>query len=102
MSTELVGEIPLETLQRALGSAFGSTYDVTATSDSTLKVRSAPFITAKVKVTWHGDHTTLQVVPGGVWILQGINALVIAPKARHVLSGQFRERLEGGPTHGTT
>jgi len=63
--------------------------EVTATSDSTLKIRRAPLMTAEVNVKWYEDGTTLQVAPGEVWILQGINALTIYPKVRHTLSRAF-------------
>ena len=88
-TTEVSGEIPLEQIQRTLSKALGRAYQVTATSDSTLKVRRMPLMTAKVGVTWHGDRTTLQATPGEVWILQGINALTIYPKVRHTLSRAF-------------
>jgi hypothetical protein len=88
-TTEVSGEIPLEEIQRTLSEALGRGYQVTATSDSTLKIRRAPLMTAKVNVKWHGDRTTLQAAPGEVWILQGINALTIYPKIRHTLSQAF-------------
>ncbi len=62
---------------------------MTATSDSTLKIRRMPLMTAKVNVKWDGDRTTLQAAHGEVWILHGINALTIYPKLRHTLSRAF-------------
>ena len=88
-TTEVSGEIPLEQIQRTLSKALGRAYQVTATSDSTLKVRRMPLMTAKVSVKWHGDRTTLQAAPGEVWILQGFNALTIYPKLRRALSEAF-------------
>lgn len=88
-TTEVRGEIPLDELQHILSDALGRGYTVTATSDSTLKIRRAPLVTATIHVTWHGDRTTLQAAPGEVWILQGINALTIYPKVRHTLSRAF-------------
>lgn len=88
-TTEVKGEIPLDELQHILSDALGRGYKVTAASDSTLKIRRAPLVTAKIHVKWHGDRTTLQAAPGEVWILQGINALTIYPKVRHALSRAF-------------
>jgi len=88
-TTEVRGEIPLEEIQRTLSEALGHGYKVSATSDSTLKIRRAPLVTARVDVKWHGDRTTLQAAPGEAWILQGINALTIYPKVRHTVSRAF-------------
>ncbi|HYB17016.1 MAG TPA: hypothetical protein VEF71_16285 [Streptosporangiaceae bacterium] len=88
-TTEVRGEIPLEEIQRTLSEALGHGYKVTATSDSTLKIRRAPLVTATVNVKWYEDGTTLQVAPGEAWILQGINALTIYPKVRHTVSRAF-------------
>ena len=88
-TTKVSRDIPLEEVQRKLSDALGRPYKVTATSDSTLKVRLIPLMTAKVNVTWEEDGTTLQAAPGEVWILQGINALTIYPKVRHALSRTF-------------
>jgi hypothetical protein len=88
-TTEVSGEIPLEEIQRTLSEALGRAYQVTATSDSTLKIRRMPLMTAKVSVKWHGDRTNLQAAPGEVWILQGINALTIYPKLRRTLAQAF-------------
>ena len=88
-TTEVRGEIPLDELQHILSDALGRGYTVTATSDSTLKIRRAPLVTATIHVMWHGDRTTLQAAPGEVWILQGINALTIYPKVCHALSRAF-------------
>ena len=41
-TTEVSGEIPLEEIQRSLSDALGRGYPVTATSDSTLKIRRCP------------------------------------------------------------
>jgi len=90
MSTTKIGrDISLEQIQRTLSDALGHGYKVTATSDSALKIRRAPLITAKVNVKWYEDGTTLQVAPGEAWILQGINALTIYPKVRHTVSRAF-------------
>lgn len=70
---------------------------MTATSDSTLKIRRMPLMTAKVNVKWNGDRTTLQPAPGEVWILQGINALTIYPKLHHTLSRAFAPASDGRP-----
>jgi hypothetical protein len=88
-NTEVRGEIPLDELQHILSDALGRGCKVTATSDSALKIRRAPLVTAKIHVKWHGDRTTLQAAPGEVWILQGINALTIYPKVRRALSQAF-------------
>ena len=88
-TTKVSRDIPLEEVQRKLSVALGRPYRVTATSDSTLKVRLIPLMTAKVNVTWEEDGTTLQAAPDEVWILQGINALTIYPKVRHALSRTF-------------
>jgi hypothetical protein len=88
-TTEVRGEIPLEEIQRTLSEALGHGYKVTATSDSTLKIRRAPLVTATVNVKWYEDGTTLQVAPGEAWILQGINALTIYPKLRRTLAQAF-------------
>ncbi len=91
MSTTAVSrDMTLENIQRALSDLLGPAYKVTATSDSTLKVRRFPLITARVDVRWDEAHTTtLHAVPGEVWILQGINALTIYPKVRRALSQAF-------------
>jgi hypothetical protein len=90
MSTTKIGrDVSLEEIQRRLSDALGHGYKVTATSDSALKVRRAPLVTAKVNVKWYEDGTTLQVAPGEVWILQGINALTIYPKVRRTVSRAF-------------
>ena len=96
-TTEVRGEIPLDELQHILSDALGRGYKVTATSDSTLKIRRAPLVTAKIHVRWHGDRTTLQAAPGEVWILQGINALTIYPKVRHTLSQTFPSAADRHP-----
>lgn len=90
MPTEVAHEIPLQELQQRLSEALGSRYGVSIVSDSTLKVRRMPLVTANVRVSWHGDRTHLLVVPGGVWIIQGINALSIAPKVRHTINRTFQ------------
>ena len=91
MSTTTVSrDMTLENIQRALSDSLGPAYKVTATSDSTLKVRRFPLMTARVDVTWdEADTTTLHAAPGEVWILQGINALTIYPKVRRALSQAF-------------
>ncbi len=76
-ATQVSREIPLDEVRRTLSGALGPAYKVTATSDSTLKVRRLPLVTATVKVSWHDEGTTLQAAPGEAWILQGINALTI-------------------------
>ena len=98
VDNEVSGEIPLEEIQRTLSEALGRGYRVTATSDSTLKIRRMPLMTARVNVKWQGDRTTLQTAPGEVWILQGINALTIYPKIRHTLSRAFAS-APGGRAH---
>ena len=90
MSTTRVSrEIPLDEVRRTLSDALGRAYTVTATSDSTLKIRRAPLVTARVKVSWQDDGTTLQAAPGEAWIVQGLNALTIYPKVRRALSRAF-------------
>ena len=90
MSTILVSrDVSLEEVQHALSDALGRAYKVTATSDSALKVRRFPLVTARVNVKWDEDRTTLQAAPGEVWFLQGINALTVYPKVRHALSQAF-------------
>jgi hypothetical protein len=50
-TTEVNGEIPLEEIQRTLSQALGRADRMTATSDSTLKIRGRmPLMTAKVNV----------------------------------------------------
>jgi hypothetical protein len=44
---------------------IGHGHKVTATSDSTLKIRRAPVMTAKVKVKRYEDRTNLQVANHG-------------------------------------
>jgi len=88
-TTEVRGEIPLEEIQRTLSETLGRAYRVTATSDSTLKIRRMPLITAEVKVSWHDDGTALHAAPGEAWILQGINAFTIYPKLRRTLAQAF-------------
>ena len=88
-TTEIRGEMPLEEIQHTLSEALGHGYQVTATSDRTLKIQRMPLITATVNVKWHGDSTTLQAAPGQAWILQGINALTIYPKLRRTLAQAF-------------
>jgi hypothetical protein len=68
---------------------------VTATSDSTLKVRRFPLVTAEVNVKWDEDQTTLHAAPGEAWILQGINALTIYPKVRRALAQAFTPPPDG-------
>ncbi len=91
MSTTKISshDISLEEIQRRLSDALGHGYKVSATSDSTLKIRRAPLVTATVNVKWYEDGTTLQVAPGEAWILQGLNALTIYPKVRHTISRAF-------------
>jgi hypothetical protein len=90
VSTTTIGrDVSLEEIRRRLSDALGHGYKVTATSDCTLRIRRAPLVTAKVNVKWYEDGTTLQVAPGEVWILQGINALTIYPKVRHTVSRAF-------------
>ena len=52
LTTEVSGEISLEEIQRTLSEALERGYRVTATSDSTLKIRRMPLMTAKVNVKW--------------------------------------------------
>jgi len=86
-TTKISRDISLEEVQRRLSDALGHGYKVTATSDSTLMIRRASLMTAKVNVTWdEADTTTLHAAPGEAWILQGINALTIYPKVRRALS----------------
>jgi len=83
-TTKISRDISLEEVQRRLSDALGQ---VTSTSDSTLMIRRASLMTAKVNVTWdEADTTTLHAAPGEAWILQGINALTIYPKVRRALS----------------
>jgi len=90
MSTTKIGpDVSLEEIQRRLSDALGHGYKVSATSDSTLKIRRAPLVTAKVNVKWYEDGTTLHAAPGEAWIFQGINALTIYPKVRRALSRAF-------------
>ena len=90
MSTEVRGEIPLKDLEQRLSEVLGPRYEVTVISDTTLKVRRMLAVTAKIRVSWHGDRTHLLVIPGGVWIIQGINALTVAPKVRHAIDRTFQ------------
>ena len=95
--TKVSRDIPLEEVQRTLSVALGRPYRVTATSDSTLKVRLIPLMTAKVNVTWEEDGTTLQAAPGEVWFLQGINALTIYPKVNGVKLSLHRCKIPAWP-----
>jgi hypothetical protein len=88
-TTKTSRQLPLDEIQRTLSGALGPAYTVTTTSDSTLKIRRLPLVTAKVKISWHDDGTTLQAAPGETWILQGINALTIYPKLRRALAQAF-------------
>ncbi len=88
-TTEVSGEIPLDEIRRTLAESLGPAYQVTATSDSTLKIRRLPLVTASIHVQWHGDRTIIQASPGEVWILQGINALTIYPKIRQTVARAF-------------
>jgi hypothetical protein len=88
-TTKVSREIPLDEIQRTLSGALGPAYTVTTTSDSTLKIRRLPLVTAQVKISWPDDGTTLHAAPGEAWILQGINALTIYPKVRRALSQAF-------------
>ena len=91
MSTTTVSrDMTLDDIQRALSGALGPAYKVTATSDSTVKIRRFPLMTATVDVQWdEADTTTLHGAPGEAWIFQGINALTIYPKVRRALSRAF-------------
>ena len=97
MSIDVSYEIPLDDLGRALSDALGPHYEVTAASDDTLKVRRFPLITAKVRAKWYGDRTTLEAIPGEVWILQGINAVTILPKLNRTLTRMFALRQAPRP-----
>jgi len=88
-TTKVSREMTLDEVQRALSDALGHAYKVTAISDSTLKIRRFPLVTAKVDVKRDDDGTTLQATPGEAWFLQGINALTIYPKVRHALSRTY-------------
>jgi hypothetical protein len=88
-TTKTSRQLPLDEIQRTLSGALGPAYKVTTTSDSTLRVRRLPLVTARVKVSWQDDGTTLQAAPGEAWILQGINALTIYPKLRRTLAQAF-------------
>jgi hypothetical protein len=90
MSTTTVSrDMTIDEVQRALSDALGHAYKVTATSDSTLKVRRFPLMTTRINLKWDDDGTTVQAAPGEAWILQGMNALTIYPKVRHALSRAF-------------
>jgi hypothetical protein len=91
MASEMTGEIPLEEVQQRVHEALGRHYKVTAKSDSVIKVQRFPFVTENIHVKWQGDRTTLQPAPGGVWFVQGINALSIHQRVRHLLSRAFVE-----------
>ena len=93
MALEVMREISLEDIRQALSKPLGPRYTVTAASDSVIRVRRLPLVTANVHVKWHGDRTTLVVAPGEVWILQGINAFAIAPKVRRALVKAFPDEL---------
>jgi len=88
-------EMALEEIGQALGKALGPTYQIGTTLDGALEVTLLrfPLVNAKVRVKWYGDKMTFQVIPGEVWILQGINALTIAPKLRHTLRHELSRVL---------
>jgi len=90
-TTKVNREIALDEVRRVLSDTLGPAYQVTAASDSTLKVRRFPLVTARVNVTWDENETILQAAPGEVWFLQGMNALTIYPKVRHALSLAFAQ-----------
>jgi len=85
MTIEMTGEVPYDEVERRVREALGRHYKVTRQSDSVIKVRRFPFF-ENINVTWEGDRTTLQPVPGSVWIMQGINALTIHQPVRSSLS----------------
>jgi len=86
MAIEMAGEVPFDEVERRVREALGRHYKVTRKSDSVIKVQRFPFVTENVQVKWQGDKTTLQPAPGGVWIVQGINALSIHQRVRRALS----------------
>jgi len=85
MTIEIAGEIPFDEVERRVREALGRHYKVKPKSDSVITIRRFLFV-ENVHVQWHGDRTTLQPIPGGVWIAQGINALAIHQRVRHALS----------------
>ena len=90
MKIEMTGEISFEEVfeevQQRVHDALGPKYKVTRKSDSVIKVKRFPLVTENIHVTWPDKGTSLQAVPGGVWIFAGINALSIHQRVRHVLS----------------
>ena len=62
-TTKTSREIPLDEVRRTLSGALGPAYQVTATSDSTLKIWRLPLVTATVKISWQDGGTTLQAAP---------------------------------------
>jgi hypothetical protein len=89
MAIEMSGEIPFEEVLRRVSDVLGGHYQVTMKSDSVIKIRRFPLVTENVHVKWHGDRTALQPAPGGVWIIQGVNALAIHPRVRRALTQAF-------------
>jgi hypothetical protein len=91
MSTMVGREITAEDLQQALSGALGPTYTVTATSGSTVKVKSNPLSWATVHMSWSGGGTSLRVSTGGFILGRAVNAMTITPKVRHALEQVFAE-----------
>ena len=82
MALEISGEIPLDEVRRRVSDALGGHYKVSVKADSVLTIGRVPLVTENIHVKWQGDRTTVQPWPGGVWIIQGVNALVIHPRIR--------------------
>jgi len=83
-------EISIEDVQRTLSNALGSSYKVTVTSPSTMRVsRYAGW--AVVKMHSAGGMTTFRVRGGGFLLSLIVNSLTIAPKVRHTLDRAFAE-----------
>jgi hypothetical protein len=85
MAKEVMYEIRLEDVQRALNDALGPAYKVTAKSDSTVRVSRNPVIWGSVRVSWSGGKTTFHVRPGGALVVLALNAIYTVPKVRNAL-----------------
>lgn len=91
MPTEVMKEVTLEDATRALSDGLGPSYQVTAKSDSTLRVHRNPVIWGTVTMSWPGGKTTFRVRPGGAILVLLLNASYTVPKIRRVLRQAFPE-----------
>ncbi|HXY44001.1 MAG TPA: hypothetical protein VEH29_07425 [Acidimicrobiales bacterium] len=91
MSTQVKHEVGLGDVQHALSEALGSSYRVSAKSNTVLSVYRNPVIWGSVHVSWSGGNTTFRVRPGGVLLVMVLNALYLVPKVNHALERAFAQ-----------